>query len=275
MKSNPIFTMIKLIASDLDGTLLLPNGQLPQNAFDVITPIVERGVLFIPASGRQYESLKILFAPLIEKSPFICENGALVAYMGRTIHLDPLPVESAKRIVLALQNEPKLHLIVCGEQTAFFQSDYQTFVSKASVAYPKNKKVDCLLDVLQEEPCCKIAIYSEDDARTQGYPAVLPHLDGNLSAILSGGHWCDVMSKTANKGNAMRAVQKLLSVTPDECIAFGDHLNDLELLSACGKTFAPQNAQPEIRAVANEIIPSNADMGVLFTLKRLLHKGVI
>ena len=112
-------------------------------------------------------------------------------------------------------------------------------------------------------------------ARAQGYPAVLPHLDEHLSAILSGGHWCDVMSKSASKGNAMKAVQKLLNIAPEECIAFGDHLNDLELLTACGRTFAPENAQPEIKAIAGEIIPSNADMGVLFTLKRLLQEGVI
>lgn len=267
--------MIKIIASDLDGTLLLPSGELPQNAFDVISPIVERGVLFIPASGRQYESLKRLFLPLAEKTPFICENGALVAYMGRTIYLNPLPVESAKRVISALQNHPEVHMIFCGEKTAFMQKDDEPFISNASTVYPCYKFVDNLLDIVEEEPCCKIATYSENGAREQGYPAILPHLDEHSSAILSGGHWCDVMNKSANKGNAMRAVQQLLDIAPDECIAFGDHLNDLELLSACGKSFAPQNAQPEIRAIAKEIIPSNADMGVLFTLKRLLQEGVI
>ncbi len=266
--------MIKLIASDLDGTLLDPSGQLPTAALDVITPITERGVLFIPASGRQHESIKKLFPSLLDKSPFICEHGALVTYMGATIHLDPLPVESAKRVILALKNIPGIHLIFCGERTAFIESDAQPFYLKATTAYPHYKKVNNLLEIVDEEPCCKIAIYSVNGSRAQGYPAVLPHLDEHSSAIPSGGHWCDVMSKTASKGKALQAIQQKFGITPKECIAFGDHLNDLSLLSACGRTFAPETAQAEIKAIAGEIIPSNADMGVLYTLKRLYQQGV-
>ena len=267
--------MIKLIASDLDGTLLLPSGQMPQNAFDVIFPIVERGVLFIPASGRQQESLKKLFPMLAQSSPLICENGALVTYMGRTIHLDPIPATSVKRVISALQGNTDVRMIFCGEKTAFFTDGDEYFTKKVPTVYPSYKIVDNLLDIVDEEPCCKISIYSQKGSRECGYPAVFPHLDESASMILSGRNWCDVMSKTANKGNALQAVQKLFGIAPEECAAFGDHLNDLEMLSACGRSFAPENAQPETKAVAKEIIPSNADMGVLFTLKRLLEEGEI
>ena len=266
--------MIKLIASDLDGTLLDPAGKLPQSTFDVIAPIVENGVLFIPASGRQYESLRQMFPSLLHKSAFICENGALVKYMGATIHLDPIPEETARRILAAAKSLPDVHVIYCGEQTAFVESDHQDFLSRASVAYPCNRKVERLEDVVGIEPCCKIALFSTVSSRTQAYPGILPHLDDSVTATLSGGHWCDVMSKTANKGTAMRKVQALFKITPEECIAFGDHLNDLELLAACKTTYAPESAQPEVKAVVGEIIPSNADMGVLSTLKRLFNEGV-
>jgi Cof subfamily protein (haloacid dehalogenase superfamily) len=265
--------MIKLIASDLDGTLLDANGRLPESAFDVIAPIVAAGVLFIPASGRQYESLKSLFSPLVEKTAFICENGALVKYLGATIHLDPIPLESVKRILAAAKNIPNVHVIYCGEQTAFVESDYEPFFSHTAASYPCHKKVDSLEEIIGIEPCCKIALYSTISAKTQAYPAILPHLDDFTSATLSGGHWCDVMSKTANKGEAMKAVQRLFGVKEEECIAFGDHLNDLQLLRSCKTTFAPENAQAEIKAIATEIIPSNADMGVLYTLKRLFLIG--
>ena len=267
--------MIQLIASDLDGTLLDPLGQLPKNAIDVITRITAGGVLFIPASGRQYESLRSLFPTLLQRSPFICENGALVKYLGQTIHLDPLPEDSVRRVLAAAKKFPDVHLIYCGEKTAFVESDYPPFYSHTVVSYPCNQKVDRLDDIVGIEPCCKIAMYSTQSSRTQAYPAILPHLDERISATLSGGHWCDVLSSTANKGNALRAVQKLFGVAKEECIAFGDHLNDLPLLAACGHTFAPANAQPEVKAVAREIIPSNAEMGVLTTLERLLNEGVI
>ena len=266
--------MIKLIASDLDGTLLLPNGTLPNNTFDVIAPITDRGVLFIPASGRQYESLRQMFPFLLQTSPFICENGALVKYLGATIHLDPVPIDSVKKILAVAKTIPDVHVIYCGEQTAFVESDYPPFFSHTAMSYPCHKKVESLEEIIGVEPCCKIALYSTVDARQQAYPAILPYIDDSLSVTLSGGHWCDVLSKTANKGAAMKAVQALVGVTKEECIAFGDHLNDLSLLSTCKTTFAPESAQPEVKAVASEIIPSNADMGVLYTLKRLLNEGV-
>lgn len=266
--------MIKLIATDLDGTLLDPSGALPENTFDVIDPIIGRDVLFIPASGRQYESLKRMFAPLVEKTAFICENGALVKYLGATIHLDPIPSESVKRILKAANFIPNVHVIYCGEKTAFVESEYEPFFSHTAASYPCHKKVDSLEAIVGAEPCCKIALYSTESARTQAYPAILPYLDDTLSVTLSGGHWCDVLSKTANKGAAMKAVQRLFGVTSEECIAFGDHLNDLELLASCKTTYAPENAQPEIKAIATEIIPSNADMGVLYTLKKLFNQGV-
>ena len=267
--------MIKLIASDLDGTLLDENGQLPKNAFDVIAPIVESGVLFIPASGRQYASLKQMFAPLVEKSPFICENGALVTYMGATIHLDAIPDERALEVLKAAKTIPNVHIIYCGEKTAFVESEYEPFYSHTVRAYPCNQKVDDLTAIVGKEPCCKIALYSTISARTQAYPAILPFLGEGLSATLSGGHWCDVLSATANKGAAMRALQQRLHIQKEECIAFGDHLNDLQLLDACGVTFAPENAQAEIKAVAGSIVPPNTQNGVLTTLQTLFKQGAL
>ena len=70
--------MIRLIASDIDGTLL-QNGatEIPEEIFQEIRRLAERGILFCPASGRQYSSLRRLFAPAADRLPFLCENGAV------------------------------------------------------------------------------------------------------------------------------------------------------------------------------------------------------
>ena len=70
---------IRLIASDIDGTLL-QNGamEIPGEIFEQIHRLERRGILFCPASGRQYKSLRQLFAPVADKVPFLCENGAVV-----------------------------------------------------------------------------------------------------------------------------------------------------------------------------------------------------
>ena len=74
--------MIKLAASDLDGTLLDSSGRLPSEIFPLIEELYEKGITFCAASGRQLVSLEKLFAPVRDKIIFIAENGALCAWRG-------------------------------------------------------------------------------------------------------------------------------------------------------------------------------------------------
>ena len=75
--------MIYLIASDLDGTLLHPTGQLPPDMFDRIRAMNRRGVRFAAASGRPFGNVRKMFAPVENEMDFICENGALVVAQGK------------------------------------------------------------------------------------------------------------------------------------------------------------------------------------------------
>ena len=71
--------MIRLVASDIDGTLLPYGGTaIPEEIFAEIDRLAGKGILFCPASGRQYTSLRRLFAPVADRVPFLCENGAVV-----------------------------------------------------------------------------------------------------------------------------------------------------------------------------------------------------
>ena len=78
--------MVKFVASDLDGTLLLNGAQsIDESAIQYINKLVDKGVIFAPASGRQITSLKRLFGAVSDKLAYIAENGALVEYKGETI----------------------------------------------------------------------------------------------------------------------------------------------------------------------------------------------
>ena len=86
--------MVKFIATDLDGTLLDGERRLPEEIFPLIAKLKELGVLFAPASGRQYANLKKLFEPVADDVLFICENGALIKYRGKTLHVDAVGDEA-------------------------------------------------------------------------------------------------------------------------------------------------------------------------------------
>ena len=79
--------MIKLVASDLDGTLLMKGAQgLPEDIFPLIRQLKELGILFVAASGRQYANMKKMFAPVADDMAFICENGGLAVYHEKVMY---------------------------------------------------------------------------------------------------------------------------------------------------------------------------------------------
>lgn len=82
--------------------------------------------------------------------------------------------------------------------------------------------------------------------------------------------WLDVSEKSVNKGAALSVVLKKLGISPDECMAFGDHMNDFEMLQACGHPRVPENAYYKMKAAFPHVIPSNKDYGVVRTLESLL-----
>ncbi|GED98855.1 HAD family hydrolase [Gordonia crocea] len=89
----------------------------------------------------------------------------------------------------------------------------------------------------------------------------------------SSGPWIDIMSRQADKGVGVRVLQRNLAVGPEQTAAFGDYLNDLEMLAAAQHSFAVANAHPAVAAAAGVQIPSNVEQGVITTLRELLADG--
>lgn len=263
--------MIRFIASDLDGTLLDRQGRLPEEIFPLIARLSARGILFAPASGRQYANLCRLFAPVREHMLFICENGALVKREEKTLFVDPIPVPLVKGVLDAVRQVPGLYPILCGTDNAYVESDEEPFFTRAREPYTNCFKTDNLDDCISREPVCKISIYDPEGSRVHAMK-ILPGLLKGVQLTPSGEHWCDVAAPGANKGNAILEIQKILGITKDECMAFGDHMNDEGMLRACGHPRAVANAVPAILGLAEKVIPANTEGGVLTELEALLEE---
>ena len=91
-----------------------------------------------------------------------------------------------------------------------------------------------------------------------------------MKAVLSAESWVDVINANVNKGNAIKVIQDIYGISPEECVAFGDYMNDYEMLRNCGESYAMENAHDEIKKVAKYIAPSNDDEGVMQVLKKIL-----
>ena len=117
---------IRLIASDIDGTLLREGAaEIPLELFVHIRRLADRGILFCPASGRQYQSLRKLFAPVADSLPYLCENGAVVYGPGnpapvwsKTV-MDRTKAEELSRDILA---QPGAEVLISGANTSLGES---------------------------------------------------------------------------------------------------------------------------------------------------------
>lgn len=261
--------MIKFIATDLDGTLLDENGELPEETFGIIEQLNKRGILFAPASGRQYANLKRLFAPVKDKVLFICENGALVKYRDETLFSYAIDDKLILPAISAVRSTSWGHVMLCCENSAYIDDKNPEFRAAAHKSYTECKEVECLECAIGKEGACKIAVYDDKKSAESRGDFFEENVKG-LKTVISGKHWCDVMSPDVNKGVAIRKVKEMFGFKKEELIAFGDHMNDYEMLTECGKAYITENGYEPLKREIGNTVPSNSEKGVIKFLKTLV-----
>jgi len=261
--------MIKYIAADMDGTLLDSQKRLPEELESVVRALRERGVRFIIASGRQAATLKRDLGELAEDMILFAENGTVVMEGGRRLFVSPMEKADVRRVLEATHGMTGMHAVLCRPDVAMIEeSAPEVFRRNVKMYYESTRIVPDLLAVCDAfDDVCKIAFYDEGDAEHHEYPVLKERFEATLSVILSGYSWVDLMNPGAHKGSAMRRLQEMKGVLPEECMAFGDYLNDKEMLEAVTESYAMENGLDEIKAVCKYVAPSNDENGVMRVIK--------
>lgn len=260
---------IRLIASDMDGTLLTTDKRMPKDFGAVVRALRARGVDFCVASGRQYAALRRDMGELVSEVIFIAENGALVMENGKQLFIDPLPAERLGEIVRAAQDLERVYAVVCRANGALVDaSAAPEFIASMRMYYEETQVVEGLADVCGAfEDVCKVAFYDDFGAAGHALPALTARLGGQNAVILSGENWVDVMRPGVNKGRAIRMLQQIKGIGPENCMAFGDYLNDLEMLQSVSESYAMRNALEEIKRAAKYEAPANDEDGVMRVIR--------
>ena len=239
--------MIKLIASDLDGTLLLNDAQsLNPELFDLILKLKEKGIHFIAASGRQYASMHRLFAPIKDQISYITENGSLCFHEGEITSMETMNRELGLRILEDIHNRKNCHILLSCQDTYYTDSE-KVFYHMRDTLHSDIKLVPDVSEI--QEPFLKIAVYDDvtiaDTARYfyEKYNDLIP-------VATSGTVWVDFVLPNANKGTALQAFAEYFHVKPEECMAFGDQQNDIEMLEFAGESYAMEKAAPGVASHA-------------------------
>ncbi len=237
--------MIKLIASDLDGTLLQHGAQsLNPKIFPLIRKIQEKGIRFVAASGRQYYNMRNLFWDVQDEISYISENGGLYAFNGEVHTSDIIPVDIVKNIIKIVQNDPDCELTVSCANTTYIEPKSAAFLAhlRDTVKYHVTV-IDNLLDI--SDPVLKMAICNKKgiEYSSDKYEKLFSH---SVGVITSGNLWLDFMPLNVSKGTALSHMLEEFNILPSECMAFGDQWNDETMLRMVGTSYAMENAVPGI-----------------------------
>lgn len=261
--------MIKLIVSDMDGTLLDSQKRLPSDFFDVLDMLFERGIQFAIASGRTYSALEYMFPEEYRRRLyFICDNGACTVVGDKTDNVFSIERELYLRLLDECERIGGLTPIVCAESGVYHQRSDDDFFNEVGIYYKKHKVVDDLAEI--NEIVYKLAVSDEGTALVHGKAALDAKFNGRLNVLVSGINWMDVMSDGVSKGAALKVIQQKLGISKSETMAFGDYFNDVDMLLQAEENFCPENGHEDVKRLCRHIAPDCDHNGVTRCIKRFV-----
>lgn len=262
--------MIRLIITDMDGTLLHNDKSMPKDIFRLIEQLQQRHIHFAAASGRQYASLRESFQQYASQMHFIAENGAVIAdgSDNSIIETHPLPLCDIGEMIRLARSLPDTEIVVCCPTVAYYESDSPILQANIAPYYHARKRVKDLTAI--QEDIAKLAVLNIRGTAQYVYPH-FSSFAKHLSIVVSSFEWMDIMMPNVHKGIGVKALQQRLHIRKDETMAFGDFMNDYQLLQEAAYSYAMKNALPQIKQIANyETKYTNEEDGVIQTIKEVL-----
>lgn len=244
-------TKIKLIASDLDGTLLQNGAQnLGEGTCGLIHKLNEKGIRFIAASGRQLDNLRMLFEPVKDEIAYVCQNGASSYADGTRISFFPMDEALGRELVEEIRSVPGLEVFVSQFDCCYVDRGNDAFYHHVKDVVRMNvRKTDDVLDAVKG--CSKISIYEEQGLSDIAY---WQKRYGSRCTVVTGGEqWLDIMPQGINKRVSLELVLDHLHIDPKTMMVFGDNLNDIEMLEYAGCACAVRNAAEEVLRKADVV----------------------
>lgn len=272
--------MIKLVAIDMDGTLLDSRKELPDENRDTIEEYAKKGIMFAFCTGRVMNEIQLIWDKLPSVKYAVTCNGSLVYDISdrnnfRRIHGDTLTMEEVRNIYEFID---KLGYPMMFE----LQADGVVYAEKESIEHPEWYGIEYIRELLKEtrvpvqnmksyiyertEDVGKINIFFPNMQIRNQVLEQLKELDYDLA--YSEPTNLDINKKGSNKGRGLEILMKHLNLTAREVLAIGDNFNDIELLQTTPNSVAMGNAPQEIKDCANYITKSNDESGVAYAIKK-------
>lgn len=258
--------MVKLISVDMDGTFLNDDKEMSPEFDKVFKALKEKNVKFCAASGRQLASLKTVFDKYKDQMLFVAENGAVMEIDGQPIVNATLTREISDKFLARLKELDDMRILYCTSDYSYIDRTDDESMENARIYLPKFEIVKDVAHI--EELPVKISVHSKNGYYND-FKLLVEEFSDEASICTSGFDWLDIVPKGTNKGTAIAKMQAMLGISPKETMAFGDQMNDLEMINQAYHSYAMDNAIDKIKQIARYTAPSNNEFGVVSTLKEV------
>lgn len=264
--------MYRLLAIDLDGTLLTPAPQksITPRTRDVLRHVAQNGVTIVIATGQTLAVLQQVCMGLPLNTPQIIENGAAVANFadGRILYKQPFPQEFILSVLATLRSlgfyraYHTLERVYVDEGTPRAKKWYRPPLA------PPTEMAD--VASLYPLPPIKLVGVGEEETLREHRSVLEEKFAGKLYVTQSSFDLIEFLHPDVSKGHALRVIAHDLGIKPEEVMAFGDNHNDVGMLRFAGLGVAMSNAHDEVKAAADYVTLSNAEEGVAAAIERFV-----
>ena len=271
---------VKLIAFDLDGTLLDRQKNIPETNLRALKAAAEAGVLLVPATGRIYTGIPEQIRTLPGARYFITINGAYAydAVEDRNLYSSELSVDLCLRLIRYMDTLPVIYDCYQDNWGYITRSMFQRagdFIPDPGIMKMMRElrtPVDNLAETLRQKgrPVQKMQMHFQDLAERDRQLKLVAELFPETAVSYSLPWNIEINSAGATKGQALKALCQALGIDLRDTLAFGDGTNDLDMIRTAGIGVAMGNGAEEVKAAADWIAPYNDDAGVAAGIYRFM-----
>lgn len=259
--------MIKLIAIDMDGTLLNNNKEIDLRYYDFIESLQEQGILFCLASGRAMHNIINTYKKENENLILISDNGACIK--NKQEYLTFSIAKNRWMKVADFCDKHKIAYSLNGIEKSFVSTECDKNYHKVLTSYNVNFEIVNKSQI--DEEIVKITIY--DEKGSEFLYSKLAIFNDELDVVISGNVWLDIVNRGVSKGSAVQKIMELYGIKKEEVVVFGDYHNDLSMFEKVKYSYAIKNAHEIVKQKAYAVCRyDNNNCGVLHQIEEILKK---
>ena len=272
---------IKIVATDMDGTLLDPRGQLDLPRLEkILDKLDHRGVRFVIATGNEVHRMRQLLGHLAERVVLVVANGARIFENNELIQAQTWDDAMVDRALDHFKGRECQDQFVVTAMNGGFVKKGTVFTELDKFMTPEMiEKLYQRMNFVDEfDPnlfggVLKMSMVVGEERLDSVLQEINDLFDGHVRAVSSGYGCIDILQDGIHKAWGLVELLKRWNLKPEQIMAFGDSENDIEMLELAGISYAMENAEEAVKEIATKLAPANSQAGVYKVLENWLERG--